>query len=111
MKKSLRIAPWVVRDDLQAIYDYHRLFSAAKAERILLEYDRVIGLIDLNPLMFHPRENGWRVYPFDSGTYLLYFKELPDFWLVAGIFHALREPRWIEDQLNERTEARPGEDH
>jgi hypothetical protein len=33
--KPLKIAPWVVPEDLQAIYDYHRLLSVVKAERIL----------------------------------------------------------------------------
>ncbi len=99
MNKPFKIAPWVVPEDLQTIYDYHRLFSVEKAERILEEYDRIIALLELNPLMFHSRENDWRVYPFDSGTYLLYYKELPSFWLVAGIFHARRSPSWIRDQL------------
>lgn len=99
MTKPLKIAPWVVPEDLQAIYDYHKAISPAKAERILAEYDRVVALIELNPLLFHERQNCWRVYPFDSGTYLLYYKELPSYWLVAGVFHARRDPAWISDQL------------
>ena len=43
MTKPLKIAPWVVPEDLQTIYDYHRAFSEAKAERIVAEYDRVIA--------------------------------------------------------------------
>jgi hypothetical protein len=101
--KPLKIAPWVVPEDLQAIYDYHRLLSLAKAERILAEYDRVIALLELNPLLFHTRENGWRVYSFDAGTYLLYYKETETFWLVVGIFHARRAPTWIREQLSGRT--------
>ena len=58
MIKPLKIAPRVVPDDLQAIYDYHKLFSAGKAERILAEYERVIALVEMNPLLFHKRENG-----------------------------------------------------
>ena len=102
MSKSLKIAPWVVPHDLQAIYDYHKRFSIAKAERIIEEYDNVIALLELNPLLFHEREGGWRVYPFDSGTYLLYYKELESMWLVAGVFHARRKPSWIAEQLLER---------
>ena len=102
MSKSLRIAPWVVPEDLQAIYDYHRQLSLAKAERIVAEYDRVVALLDVNPLLFHEREGGWRVYPFDSGTYLLYYKELDSHWLVVGIFHARRSPSWIREQLGGR---------
>lgn len=75
----------------------------AKAERILAEYDRIIALLELNPLLFHARENGWRVYPFEAGTYLLYYKELGTFWLVAGVFRARRKPSWIREQLSGRT--------
>lgn len=102
MTKQLKIAPWVVPHDLQAIYDYHKLLSVAKAERILAEYDRVIALLELNPLLFHQREEGWRVYPFDSGTYLLYYKELESMWLVVGVFHARRKPSWIAEQISDR---------
>ena len=102
MNKPLKIAPWVVPNDLQAIYDYHRVLSLAKAERILDEYDRIIALLDFNPLLFHEREGGWRVYPFASGTYLLYYKELDSMGLVAGLFHARRSPLWICEQLTAR---------
>lgn len=84
MTKPLKIAPWVVPEDLQAIYDYHRLLSVAKAERILEEYDRIIALLE-------------------AGTYLLYYRELKSFWLVVGIFHARRKPSWIREQLSVRT--------
>jgi hypothetical protein len=102
VKKPLRIAPWVVPEDLQAVYDYHKAQSLPKAERIVAEYDRIIGLLEMNPLLFHARENGWRVYAFDAGTYLLYYKELDSMWLVAGLFHARRSPGWIREQLSRR---------
>lgn len=102
MSKPLKVAPWVVPGDLQAIYDYHLQFSLVKAERILAEYDRVVALLEVNPLLFHERESGWRVYPFDSGTYLLYYRELEPVWLVAGVFHARRHPTWVRDRLSER---------
>jgi plasmid stabilization system protein ParE len=100
--KPLKIAPLVVPEDLQSIYDYHKLLSIAKAERIVAEFDRIVDLLEVNPLLFHERESGWRVYPFDSGTYLLYYKELDTTWLVAGVFHARRRPSWIRDQLSGR---------
>ncbi|ACB74700.1 type II toxin-antitoxin system RelE/ParE family toxin [Opitutus terrae] len=102
MKKAVKIVPWVVSDDLQAIYDYHRCFSAEKAERILEEFDRIVALIELNPSLFHERDAGWRVYPFESGTYLLYYRELETMWLVAGVFHARRHPHWIRNLLGQR---------
>lgn len=102
MTKPLKVARWVVMEDLQGIYDYHRTFSQAKAERIVEEYDRVIALIEINPLLFRERAEQWRVYPFASGTYLLYYKELAHYWLVVGIFHARRNPSWIRLQLKKR---------
>mgnify|MGYP006444770805 CR=1 FL=1 len=92
MTKPLKIGPWVVADDLQAIYDYHLPLSLEKAERIIAEYDSIVAVLELNPLLFHPRSNGWRMYPFDSGPYLLYYTELESFWLVVGIFHASHCP-------------------
>jgi hypothetical protein len=109
MTKPLKIAPWVVPGDLQAIYDYHKQVSVAKAERIVAEYDRVVALLEVNPLLFHERRSGWRVYPFDSGTYLLYYTELESIWLVAGVFHARRKPSWIQEQLSQRLGTAEGE--
>ncbi|EIP99131.1 hypothetical protein OpiT1DRAFT_03635 [Opitutaceae bacterium TAV1] len=100
--KPLKVARWVIENDLQGIYDYHAAYSIPKAERILAEYDRIIGLLEINPLIFHQRVDNWRIYPFDSGTYLLYYTELESFWLVVGIFHARRDPDWITAQLASR---------
>lgn len=69
----------------------------------MAEYDSVIGILELNPLLFHPRQNSWRIYPFDSGPYLFYYTELESFWLVVGVFHASRDPRWLRDRLLERS--------
>ena len=96
----------MVAHDLQSIYDYHRLFSVAKAERILAEYDRIVATLEVNPLLLRERADGWRVYPFAAGTYLLYYRELPDLWLVAGLFHARLAPDWIVRQLTTRATTR-----
>ena len=77
-------------------------FSAAKAERIVAEFDRVIALLEINPLLFPERRSGWRIYPFDSGTYLLYYRELASVWLIVGVFHASRHPSWVMEQLSGR---------
>ncbi|MDV7397136.1 hypothetical protein RZS08_37395, partial [Arthrospira platensis SPKY1] len=61
--KPLKVAHWVVSVDLQSIYDYHSIHSPRKAESILEEYDRIIGIIELNPLIFHRRKENWRIYP------------------------------------------------
>ncbi len=107
MTKPLRIVPWVVSEDLQGIYDYHRAFSAAKAERIVLEFDRIIAALEVNPLLLHAREGGWRIYPFSEGTDLLYYFEMETLWLVTGLFHARRHPGWIAERLHERLGSRP----
>ena len=103
MKKPLKIAPWVVVEDLQAIYDYHLALSVEKAERIVAEYDSIIAVLELNPLLFHTRKNDWRIYPFDSGPYLLYYTEEESFWLVVGVFHASRDPACIQEQVQTRS--------
>ena len=68
----------------------------------MAEYERVVALLEVNPLLFHDRDGGWRVYAFDAGTYLLYYKELESLWLVVGVFHARRNPGWIREQLLDR---------
>ena len=54
--KPLKVARWVVQQDLQAIYDYHSANSISKAERIVEEYDHLIELLKSNPLLFRRRE-------------------------------------------------------
>ena len=44
------------------------------------------------------RPQGWQVYPFQAGTYLLNQLEFDSHWRVAGVFHALRDPEWILSQ-------------
>lgn len=105
MTKPLRIVDAVAEYDIPAIVDYHRPRSREKAERIIAEYDRIVGLLALNPYVLPARAHGWRVYPFQSGTYLLYYREFQTHWLIAGIFHALRDPDWILSQALLRESA------
>lgn len=95
MKKPLRIVDAVAEHDIPAIVSYHLPRSKAKAERIVAEYDRIIELLAANPHLVAERLHGWRVYPFQAGTYLLYYREFEAYWLIAGVFHALRDPDWI----------------
>jgi hypothetical protein len=99
MTKPLRIVDAVAEHDIPAIIAYHRPHSKAKAERILTEYDRIVELLVLNPYVLAERPHGWRIYPFQAGTYLLYYREFESHWLVAGVFHALRDPDWILSQV------------
>jgi plasmid stabilization system protein ParE len=95
MTKPFRVADAIADVDLPAIVAYHRQRSVPKAERILAEYDSIVALLSENPRLMPERSHGWRVYPFESGTYVLYYRELDAFWLAGGVFHALREPNWI----------------
>jgi plasmid stabilization system protein ParE len=99
MTKPLRILDDVAERDLPGIIAYHRPRSRAKAAAILAEYDRVVDLLRGNPLIFRVRPHGWRVCIFRSGVYALYYRETEDAWLVAGIFHAGRDPDWTQAQL------------
>ena len=99
MSKALRIFDAVVERDLPSILAYHLPRSRTKAESILAEYDRLIVLLETNPLAFRSRPHGWRGCIFRSGTYVLYYRELAEHWLVAGVFHARRDPDWIQTQL------------
>jgi plasmid stabilization system protein ParE len=99
MSKGLRILAEVAERDVPSILAYHLPRSRAKAEAILAEYDRLIVLLETNPLAFRSRPHGWRVCIFRSGTYVLYYREFDEYWLVAGIFHARRDPDWIQTQL------------
>ena len=108
MIKDLRILDDVVEHDLPNIVAYHRPKSRPKAEAIVAEYDRIIALLRETPQAYHERPHGWRVCIFRSGVCALYYRETPTCWLVAGIFHARRDPDWIQAQLVIR-EAREGE--
>ena len=85
--------------DLPGIIAYHLPRSREKAVAILSEYDRIIELLERSLHTFRPRAHGWRIYTFRSGTYALYYREMDDFWLVAGVFHSRRDPDWILAQL------------
>ncbi len=99
MSKPLRIVEAVAEQDMPAIVAYHLPRSRAKAERIVAEYDRIIESVASNPLLRPERLHGWRVCPFQAGTYVLYYRELDTCWLIGGVFHALRDPDWILAQV------------
>jgi hypothetical protein len=66
----------IVEYGIPAIVEHHRPRSTAKAERIVAEYDRIIELLSLSPYVLAARSHGGRVYPFQAGTWLLYYREL-----------------------------------
>ena len=97
--KPLRILDDVAERDLPGIVAYHLPQSRAKAEAIVAEYDRMVELLRQSPAAFRDRLHGWRVGVFRAGSYLLYYRETEMCWLVAGVFHARRDPDWIQGQL------------
>jgi plasmid stabilization system protein ParE len=105
MTKELRVLDDIAERDIPAIIAFHVPRSRAKATAIIAEYDRIVALLRERPRAFHPRPHGWRVCVFQSGPYALYYRELEPYWLVAGVYHARRDPDWIQAQLEIR-EAR-----
>lgn len=99
MSIELRVLDDVADRDLPSIVAYHLPRSRAKAVALLAEYDRIIAWLERSPRACRIRPHGWRVYTFRAGTYALYYREMRGFWLVAGVFHARRDPDWILAQL------------
>ncbi len=97
--KPLRVLTAVVEVDLPAIVAYHAPKSLDKAQRIVTEYDDIVAKLQDNPRQFAERKHRWRVALFRQGTYSLYYSEMPDCWLVAGIFHSARDPDWVLSHL------------
>ncbi|MGF1450419.1 MAG: type II toxin-antitoxin system RelE/ParE family toxin [Opitutales bacterium] len=107
--KPLRIARVVVGKDLPAILRYHGRFSPAKAAEILEESEAVVAHLQRFPESFPERGHGWRMYPFARSTYLLFYRELEHFWLVAGVLHSSRDPDSIQALLLTREVQAPEE--
>ena len=93
--KPWRVLDEVVERDLPAIIAYHQLRSRRKAAAIVADYERIVALLQGHPQISRARSHGWRVSFFRVGVYALYYRELPDCWLIAGVFHAARDPDWI----------------
>lgn len=80
-------------DDLQAAYNYYKDYSAKSASNFLKHYLADIALIASNPLIARTRRHGWRQIPIRRHPrYAIFYKELPDFWLLGGVASTLRDP-------------------
>jgi hypothetical protein len=99
MTKGLRVLDDVADHDLPEIVAYHLPKSRAKAVAIVEEFERILILLRDQPQVYRARPHGWRVCNFRAGTYALYYREMEAYWLVAGVFHALHDPDWIQAQL------------
>ena len=87
-------------DDLQAAYDFYKAYGRGVAGRFLAAYGEAVGTITRHPFVCRPRRHGWRQmvirrYP----GYSIFYKELPDFWLLGGIVSTLRDPDLIQARL------------
>jgi hypothetical protein len=70
------------------------------AEDFLQAYLAGIRLLEKNPRICRLRAHGWRqmvVRGFSSHS--IFYKELPDFWLVGGIVCTIRDPDVIQARL------------
>ena len=82
--------------DLQSAYDYYQSYSARAAARFLRAYQAEIAIITVQPLVAHVRRHGWRQLPIRRHPgYAIFYKELPDFWLLGGVIPTMRDPDQI----------------
>ncbi len=82
--------------DLQTAYDYYRNYSARAGTRFLHAYLAEIAAITANLQVIHVSRHGWRQLPIRRyPRYAIFYKELPDFWLLGGIVPAMRDPDQI----------------
>lgn len=58
MTKGLKILANVADRDIPSIVAYHLPRSRAKAEAVVAEYDRIVGLLRENPLVCRLRPHG-----------------------------------------------------
>ena len=99
MTKRLKILDDVADRDIPTIIAYHLPRSRAKAGALV--QNTITSSHCSKPIRWSADYggDGWRIVIFRAGTYALYYREMPDCWLIAGIFHAQRDPDWIQTQL------------
>jgi plasmid stabilization system protein ParE len=97
--------------DLQAAYDYYRAYSPQTAHRFIAAYEAAERTLVHHPHICRPRRHGWRQmvirrYP----NYPVFYKELPDFWLLGGLVSTNSDPDAIQARLLIREVIEASED-
>jgi plasmid stabilization system protein ParE len=86
--------------DLQAAYDYYQAYGAATATRFLEAYEHAAGLIRYNPFICRARPHGWRQMVIRSfPNYSIFYRELPNFWLIGAVISTVQDPDAIQALL------------
>jgi plasmid stabilization system protein ParE len=87
-------------DDLQIAYDYYKAFSPAVAARFVAAYETAHETILYNPFVCRARKHGWRQMVIrDYPSYSIFYKELPNCWLLGGVVATMRDPDFIQASL------------
>ncbi len=66
--------------------------SKKVANAHLKEFERVANIVDLNPGLGTPEDDGYRTYPFAKFKYSLVYVEEPEGVLILAVAPHLREP-------------------
>ena len=86
--------------DLQAAYDYYKVYSVQTAERFLTAYQDAMEILQPRPRICRPRRNDWRqMIIHDYPNYSIFYKELSFCWLLAGVIPTVRDPDVIQARL------------
>jgi plasmid stabilization system protein ParE len=96
--KPLKVAP-AMTADLQQAYDYFKRGGSTAAERFLIRYEEAMRAVQLHPEICRVRPSGWRQRPIPRSSYALFYREAPDFWLIAAVISTVQDPDMIQAQL------------
>ena len=69
------------------------------AERFLVRYEEAMRVVQQHPEICRVRSSGWRQWPIPRSSYALFFREAPDFWLVAAVLSTVQDPDMIQAQF------------
>ena len=96
--KPFKVSP-ALAADLQLAYDYFKRGGPMAAERFLARYEEAMRVLQQHPEICRVRLSGWRQLPIPRSSCALFFREAPDFWLVAAVISTVQDPDMIQAQL------------
>ena len=102
MKGLPVVALEIVRDDIQAAYDYFSARSASGGEKLLESYFATTDRIGRHPETFPQKFDDYR-RALIPGSYLaIYYFVEPERAVIAAVVDARRHPRLIRDLIRGR---------
>lgn len=84
--------PGAERDVAEAAAFYESEASPALAARFVAEFERVAGLLLLNPALGTPRSRGRRGFPTARFPFTVVYRDVPEGILVLVVKHDRRRP-------------------